>query len=235
MPGTGLRRGAARALAGDFRRTGCASGCGRPTRWSCRAPSRRSASCSLKPSRPGSVITTRCGGPEDIVEAGLGVLLERDDDEHLASAMVAVTGQSYPEERAARACEEHASASRRWRRNCWTSTRRSVWRVERRGAVLDALRGEAGPGHDWPRSAPDKMSRGRFTIESTPDSLGHYAKPPCTRSARTASWTRRTRASRSMPAAGATTATTTIGTSCRTGIPTNRRAGTGQRGRRHQA
>ena len=44
------------------------------------------------------VISTRCGGPEDIVEAGLGVLLERDDEEHLASAMVAVTGQSYPED-----------------------------------------------------------------------------------------------------------------------------------------
>jgi glycosyltransferase involved in cell wall biosynthesis len=43
------------------------------------------------------VISTRCGGPEDIVEAGLGVLLDRDDEEHLARAMVAVRGQSSPE------------------------------------------------------------------------------------------------------------------------------------------
>jgi len=44
------------------------------------------------------VISTRCGGPEDIVEAGLGLLLERDDEEGLAKAMVTLTGQSYSEE-----------------------------------------------------------------------------------------------------------------------------------------
>ena len=45
---------------------------------------------------------------------------------------------------------------------------------------------------------------------------------PRTRSARTASWTRRTRTSRSTSVAGATTATTTTGTSFRTGTLTRR-------------
>ena len=43
------------------------------------------------------VIATRCGGPEEIVEPGLGLLVERDDEEGLAKAMVAMTGHSYPE------------------------------------------------------------------------------------------------------------------------------------------
>lgn len=40
------------------------------------------------------VIATRCGGPEEIVEAGLGLLVERDDEEGLAKAMVAMTERS---------------------------------------------------------------------------------------------------------------------------------------------
>ena len=43
------------------------------------------------------VISTRCGGPEDIVEPELGLLVEGDDDEALAEAMVAVTTRTYPE------------------------------------------------------------------------------------------------------------------------------------------
>lgn len=44
------------------------------------------------------VISTRCGGPEDIVEPGLGLLVEQDDDEALAEAMVAVTTRAYSED-----------------------------------------------------------------------------------------------------------------------------------------
>lgn len=43
------------------------------------------------------VISTRCGGPEGIVEPGLGTLVERDDEEGLARAMVAMTASSYSE------------------------------------------------------------------------------------------------------------------------------------------
>jgi len=43
------------------------------------------------------VISTRCGGPEEIVEPGLGLLVERDDEEGLSRAMLEVTEQSYPE------------------------------------------------------------------------------------------------------------------------------------------
>ena len=43
------------------------------------------------------VISTRCGGPEEIVERGLGILVDRDDDESLAAAMVAMTVQPYSE------------------------------------------------------------------------------------------------------------------------------------------
>jgi glycosyltransferase involved in cell wall biosynthesis len=43
------------------------------------------------------VISTHCGGPEEIVEPGLGTLVDRDDDEGLAAAMVAMTAQSYSE------------------------------------------------------------------------------------------------------------------------------------------
>lgn len=44
------------------------------------------------------VIATRCGGPEDIVEPGLGLLVEGDDDDALADAMVAITSHTYREE-----------------------------------------------------------------------------------------------------------------------------------------
>lgn len=43
------------------------------------------------------VISTRCGGPEGIVEADLGLLVERDNDNELAEAMVTMIGRSYPE------------------------------------------------------------------------------------------------------------------------------------------
>jgi len=43
------------------------------------------------------VISTRCGGPEDIVEPGLGLLVNRDDEEGLAKAMLDIAGQSYSE------------------------------------------------------------------------------------------------------------------------------------------
>ena len=44
------------------------------------------------------VISTRCGGPQDIVEPGLGQLLDRDDDEGLTTAMMSMTQQSYSAE-----------------------------------------------------------------------------------------------------------------------------------------
>jgi glycosyltransferase involved in cell wall biosynthesis len=44
------------------------------------------------------VISTRCGGPDDIVEPGLGTLVEPDDDEGLAPAMLAMTAESYSEQ-----------------------------------------------------------------------------------------------------------------------------------------
>jgi glycosyltransferase involved in cell wall biosynthesis len=43
------------------------------------------------------VIATRCGGPDEIVEPGLGLLVERDDEEALANAMVLTTELSYSE------------------------------------------------------------------------------------------------------------------------------------------
>lgn len=43
------------------------------------------------------VVATRCGGPEEIIETGLGLLVERDNEEELAEAMGIMTGQSYPE------------------------------------------------------------------------------------------------------------------------------------------
>jgi glycosyltransferase involved in cell wall biosynthesis len=43
------------------------------------------------------VVSTRCGGPEGIVEDGLGVLVDRDDEPALAEAMVTMIGRSYPE------------------------------------------------------------------------------------------------------------------------------------------
>jgi glycosyltransferase involved in cell wall biosynthesis len=43
------------------------------------------------------VIATRCGGPDEIVEPGLGLLVERDDEEGLANAMVVTTERSYSE------------------------------------------------------------------------------------------------------------------------------------------
>lgn len=43
------------------------------------------------------VVATRCGGPEDVVEVGLGLLVDRDDEENLVEAMVIMTGQSYSE------------------------------------------------------------------------------------------------------------------------------------------
>jgi glycosyltransferase involved in cell wall biosynthesis len=45
------------------------------------------------------VIATRCGGPEDIVEDGLGLLLDRNDEEGLAAAMASVAGRPYSAER----------------------------------------------------------------------------------------------------------------------------------------
>jgi glycosyltransferase involved in cell wall biosynthesis len=45
------------------------------------------------------VVATRCGGPEEVVETGLGLLVERNNDEDLAEAMLSMTGQSYPEGR----------------------------------------------------------------------------------------------------------------------------------------
>jgi teichuronic acid biosynthesis glycosyltransferase TuaC len=44
------------------------------------------------------VVSTRCGGPDDIVEPGLGLLVDLDDDRALAEAMVAVTTQTYSED-----------------------------------------------------------------------------------------------------------------------------------------
>lgn len=41
------------------------------------------------------VISTRCGGPEDIVEEGLGLLVEPDDEAALANAMVTITGRCF--------------------------------------------------------------------------------------------------------------------------------------------
>jgi glycosyltransferase involved in cell wall biosynthesis len=43
------------------------------------------------------VISTRCGGPEDIVESGLGLLVEPDDEEGLVGAMATMTAQYYSE------------------------------------------------------------------------------------------------------------------------------------------
>lgn len=43
------------------------------------------------------VIATRCGGPEGIVDADLGLLVERDNEEELAAAMVSITDRYYPE------------------------------------------------------------------------------------------------------------------------------------------
>jgi glycosyltransferase involved in cell wall biosynthesis len=43
------------------------------------------------------VIATRCGGPEEIVEEGLGLLVDRDNEDGLVEAMVTITGQSYPD------------------------------------------------------------------------------------------------------------------------------------------
>lgn len=43
------------------------------------------------------VISTRCGGPEDVVEEGLGLLVEPDDEAALANAMVTITGQCFSE------------------------------------------------------------------------------------------------------------------------------------------
>ena len=43
------------------------------------------------------VISTRCGGPEGIVDADSGLLVERDDDEALAEAMATMISRSYPE------------------------------------------------------------------------------------------------------------------------------------------
>jgi len=42
------------------------------------------------------VISTRCGGPEDIVDEGCGLLLERGDDEEMARAMATLLERSYP-------------------------------------------------------------------------------------------------------------------------------------------
>lgn len=43
------------------------------------------------------VIATRCGGPEDIVEPGLGVLVDPGDEPGLAAAMLAMPGEFYSE------------------------------------------------------------------------------------------------------------------------------------------
>jgi glycosyltransferase involved in cell wall biosynthesis len=43
------------------------------------------------------VISTRCGGPEEIVQPGLGLLVDRDDEEGLSGAMLAMTEHSYSE------------------------------------------------------------------------------------------------------------------------------------------
>ena len=43
------------------------------------------------------VVATRCGGPEEVIETGLGLLVERDNEEELAEAMVIMTSQSYPD------------------------------------------------------------------------------------------------------------------------------------------
>ena len=41
------------------------------------------------------VISTRCGGPEEIVEPSLGVLVEPENEDALAEAMVSMIGRSY--------------------------------------------------------------------------------------------------------------------------------------------
>jgi glycosyltransferase involved in cell wall biosynthesis len=43
------------------------------------------------------VIATRCGGPEDVVQSGMGALVECDDEDGLAEAMADMTGQTYSE------------------------------------------------------------------------------------------------------------------------------------------
>ena len=43
------------------------------------------------------VIATRCGGPEEIIEPGLGTLVDRDDVQGLAAAMLEMTTRSYSE------------------------------------------------------------------------------------------------------------------------------------------
>lgn len=43
------------------------------------------------------VVSTRCGGPEEIVEEGLGLLVDRDDEEALAEAMMSMTARCYSE------------------------------------------------------------------------------------------------------------------------------------------
>jgi glycosyltransferase involved in cell wall biosynthesis len=43
------------------------------------------------------VISTRCGGPEEIVEPGLGLLVDRNDENGLSAAMLATSEQSYSE------------------------------------------------------------------------------------------------------------------------------------------
>jgi glycosyltransferase involved in cell wall biosynthesis len=43
------------------------------------------------------VIATRCGGPEELVDEDLGLLIDRDDDDRLAEAMGAIAGRVYSE------------------------------------------------------------------------------------------------------------------------------------------
>jgi glycosyltransferase involved in cell wall biosynthesis len=43
------------------------------------------------------VVATRCGGPEDIVENGLGVLVDRDDEWQLAQALNLIMRDSHEE------------------------------------------------------------------------------------------------------------------------------------------
>jgi glycosyltransferase involved in cell wall biosynthesis len=45
------------------------------------------------------VISTRCGGPEEIVEADLGLLVERDNEEALTEAMLSMTARCYSEQK----------------------------------------------------------------------------------------------------------------------------------------